>query len=469
MANIIWQQFNGLSDSLFSGIKNSFYKMTGLDIHSQPGAITVNQKLSKHSGDTITALCRVVVSVSDGSKLWFSYTDGKIWRESSGTYTPVYTTSPTAGNAGCLGAEEYNGYIYWATQSRLHRIPITNIATAQNWTDYDEPNWKTFTITDLEFHPMKIQNATLFIGDGNYVAKVDSSALFTANALNIVAPTRVKSLAPFDIDLVIGTIISASVNFCWVIRWDTIQTTWQYSEPVWENGINSFLWNGSVLLAQAGTYGKLYYYDGTKLQDYKRIPGSWSASKYGEVFPNAVGILKSIPIFGFSNGAGNPCEQGIYSLGSFSKDYPKVMSLDYLISEGITASISIGAIVVDGQNLYVSWQNDTTFGIDKLDYGNKYSGAYLETLRITPDAGGSGQTVRIFANYQSLPANTALTFYYKKNNATDFVEMETINDTENQRIYAELTIDARVYQFKAVFTIATNDAPVVELLGIEFI
>jgi len=477
MANIYWQQFNGLSDSLFSGVRNSFYKMVGIDIHSKPGAFTVNQKLTKHSDTTITALCRVTIPVSDGSKLWFSYTNGKIWRESGGTYTLVYTLNAVgggvpevgAGTTGCLGAKEYNSFIYWATQSRLHRIAVANIGSAASWTSNAIPNWQTFSITDAEFHPMVIQNASLFIGDGNYVSSVGSTAAFTPNALNIVAPTRIKCMAPTDIDLVIGTIIATSVNFCWIIRWDTVQTAWQYSEPVWENGINSFLWDGSVLLAQAGTYGKLYYYDGSRLQDYKRIPGDWSPTKYGEIFPNATGILRGIPIFGFSNGSGNPCEQGIYSIGSYSKDYSKVLSLDYVISEDVVSSISIGAIIVDGQNVYVSWQNGSTFGIDKLDYSAKYGSAYLETLRITPDAVGSVQTARVFANYQSLPAGTTITFSYKENNAASYVDLATVNDTEGKRLYAELTIEARVYQFKAAIAVSTNDAPVFELLGVEFV
>ena len=94
MPDIIYNDFRGISDSLWSGIVGSFYKMVGVDIHSNPGSVTVNQKLTKHSSTTITALCRVGLAVSDGSKLWFSYTDGKIWRESSGTYTLVYTTAP---------------------------------------------------------------------------------------------------------------------------------------------------------------------------------------------------------------------------------------------------------------------------------------------------------------------------------------------------------------------------------------
>lgn len=468
MANIVWQNFSGKSDSLWSGIKNSFYRLTGIDIHSNPGSITVHQTLAKDSGSTITALCRVSLAVSDGSKLWFSYTDGKIWRESSGTYTLMYTTSPAAGNAGCLGAAEYNSYIYWATQSRLHRIAVADIGTV-GWAGVSA-NWQTFTSTDSEFHPMAVQNATLWIGDANLVASVDSSATFTANELNLVAPLRVKTMMPFDIDLVIGTVINANVNNCQIIRWDTVQTTWQYSETVWENGVNAFLWAGTTLLAQAGTFGNWYFYDGVKLQSYKRIPGTWLPSSYGEVFPQAVANLLNIPIFGFSNGSGNPCDQGIYSFGNYSKDYPRVISgPDWIISEDVVAGISIGSILVDGANLYVSWQNGSNYGVDKLNYSTKYTSAYLETLRITPDVIGNTTTYRIFANYQSLPSGTTLTFKYKKNNDTSYTSMTTINDTVNARLYAELTMDIRALQFRIEFTISSNNAPVIEALGFELV
>lgn len=469
--NIIWQNFAGLSDSLWSGVKNSFYKCVGINLHETPGAISVNQKLTKNSGSTVDELCKVALSVSDGSKLWFSYTSGAIWRESSGVWIKVYTTSPAAGNAGCLGAYEYNSFIYWATQSRLHRIATASISTAQNWTDNAVPNWQTFTKTDSEFHPMAVQNASLFIGDGNLMASVNSSATFTASAMDLIAPLRIKTIEPYDIDLVLGTIISTSVNWCWIVRWDTIQTTWQFARPVKENGINAFLWLGDTTLAvQAGTYGNWYLYDGQGLQPYKRIPGSWSPTKYGEVFSQAVGNLRGIPIFGFSNGSGNPADQGIYSMGNYSKDYPRVLNgPEYVISEDVVASISIGAIIIDGQNVYVSWQNDTTFGIDKLDYSNKYASAYLETLRITPDFTNQSINVRISALYQSLPSSTSLTFKYKLNNDSSWTSLTTVDDTINAKLYAELSLEARCFQFRVEFTVSTNDTPIIEGIILELL
>src|SRR3990167_5185636 len=135
---VIFDQIRGLSDSKWSGIAGSVYKLVGVDIHSTPGLTKVHQKLAKDSASVVDALCRVRIAVSDGSTLWFSYTTGKIWRRTSaGTWSLVYTTSATSGASGCLGAMEYDKYIYWATERYLHRVPVGNISSfslvSANW------------------------------------------------------------------------------------------------------------------------------------------------------------------------------------------------------------------------------------------------------------------------------------------------------------------------------------------------
>jgi hypothetical protein len=83
----------GLANSKWSGVLGSVFRMVGLDIHSKPGLIKVQQALAKASSSTITELCKVAIPVSDGSKLWFSSESGKVWRESSGTYTLIHTAN----------------------------------------------------------------------------------------------------------------------------------------------------------------------------------------------------------------------------------------------------------------------------------------------------------------------------------------------------------------------------------------
>src|SRR3990167_2791723 len=459
---IVWQEFRGLADSQWSGVKGSFYKMVGLDVHSSPGSITVNQALANDSSSTIDALCRVSIAASDGSKLWFSYTSGKIWRESSGTYTLVYTTSPAAGTAGCKGASEYNGYWYWATQSRLHRTAITDTTFASV-----DVNWQTFGQTDADFHPMNEANGTLFMGDANVIASVNSSATFIASALDLVDPQRVKCMAPFDIDIVVGTLVATSVNECKIVRWDTVQTSPQFNEPVRENGINSFGWLGTTLLANAGTSGNFYYYDGRFLQPYERIPGTWSPTQRAEVYPGSTAVLRGNLIFGLSNLAGNPADQGVYTFGRYSHKYPWVLTgPDYIVSGGAVTAIEVGAIIVDGQDLYVARYDGTNYRIDQLDYSTKYSSAYLETLRIIPDPQNQTAAVQFWANYQSLPASTDVTFGYKSNNDSSYTNLTTVNDTNHIQLYAEESVIGRVIQMRIQFTISSNSAPVLEQIGI---
>ena len=477
MPDIRFRNFSGISDSQFRGIKGALLKCVGLNIHDTPGQISVNQALKKDSGTTVTAFCRVSVSVSTGVQIWFSYTDGKIWeRSAAGVWTLVYTTAPAAGTAGCYGAAEFNAYIYWATQSRLHRMPVANLGSAANWTANAVPDWQTFSKTDSEFHPMQVQNQSLFIGDGNLVASVNSSASFTASALNLITPLRVKCLAPYDVDLIIGTIISATTNYCLIIRWDTIQTSWQFSEPIRENGINSFHWLGTTLLAQAGISGNFYYYDGLNIRPYKRIPGTWSSVQFGEVYPQSVGNYKGIPIFGLSNSpaagntTGNPADQGIYTIGNYSKDYSVVLNgPEYVISQNIVASIEIGAILVEGNIFYVAWKDGSNYGVDVIDVANKYASAYLETMAIIPDPRYKTLFGRMWANYQSMPASTSLTFkYYADYGTVTATTSSAVQDTTINEYYVDEGVEARTFRMRIDFTVSVNSTPSIEEFGVDY-
>lgn len=481
MPNLFSTGLHGLSDGKFSGVEGSVAACVGLDLHSSPGLIKVQQALAKNSGTTVTALCRAAVTVSDGRQIWFSYTDGKIWeKDTSDVWTLVYTVSPAAGAAGCLGAAEFDGYIYWATQSRLHRMPVANLGSAANWTANAVPNWATFAITDSEFHPMAKQNLALFIGDGNYVARVSGATgahafdngSVSGAGLDLKAPLRVKTLIDFDIDLLIGTFVHANVNYCEVIRWDTESESWNTSDSIDENGVNAFIRDDNYVYAQCGRFGRIYFYDGEKLVPYKRIPGTWSPTATAEIHPGSVAMLLTIPIFGLSNITGNPVNQGVYSFGSYGKDYPKVLDLSFPISAGVLTGVDVGAILVSGADLYVAWKDNAgggTYGVDKLNYSAKYASAYLETMVLTTgDARNSLHTLdEIWANYETLPASTAIGFKYKKAHEANFSSaMTTLKHDIKKRLSAKATINqVASLQIRVDFTVSGNNAPTVEDIG----
>src|SRR3989344_4495565 len=465
---IILDHLQGLSDSKWMGIPGSVAVCVGLDIHSIPGLTQVHQKLTKNSGSTVDEFVKVRLACSNGYSFWFSSTSGKIWaRSSAGSWSLAHTTTST-GDDFCLGAEEYNGYIYWATSTRLHRIAIADADNSWASVSHD---WATFTVGNTSWHPMAKQNLKLFIGDGNLVASVNSSGTFTANALDIKTPFQIKTMVPFDIDLLIGTWVADTVNRTEVIRWDTTSPSWNTSDPIEEVGINAFMRDDNYMYAQAGLAGNWYYYDGVQLQPFKRIPGTYTSTSYGVVHPGATANFKGIPVFGFSNGSGNPALQGVYSMGSYSKDYPKVLDLSWPISSGSLSSIEIGAILVLGFDLLVAWKDGSTYGVDAIDYSAKYASAYLETRMIYPGQRDIEKVMSAaYAFYNSLPASTAVVISYSKN-AAAYVSMsaETKVNSIFQKVQSELSVDGiGSLQLKFAFTVSSNDAHTIEAYGVDF-
>jgi len=471
MAKIL-DQIRGLADSKWNGIAGSVAECVGLDIHTNPGLTQVQQKLAKESATTVDAFVKNAVTVSTGESFWFSSTSGKIWRRSNaspGIWLLVYTTSAGAGGSGCLGALEYNGFLYWATESRLHRIAMaTAHATAANWTSNVALNWATFAVTDASWHPFAIQDLTLFIGDGNQVASVNSSATFDNNALDIKTPLRIKTMIPFDIDMLIGTYVADTVNKTEVIRWDCVSPTWNTSDTIEEVGINAFIRDDNYVYANAGRAGNIYFYDGKNLIPFKKIPGIYSNTKYGTIHPGSVGNFKGIPIFGFSNGLGNPAKQGVYSFGSYSRDYQKVLDLSWVISQAKTASIGIGAIIVADFDIMIAWKDGTTYGVDVIDYTAKYTGAYFETTILFQDERVDNKTIaNILVPYHDLPANTAIKIYYKKNNGLYVEITEAVVNSIIRNIETKLSIgDIGSMQIKVAYTVSSNDAPTTEGLDV---
>lgn len=457
----------GLADSRWSGTANSFYKLTGLDPHSKPGILQVAQKMVKVSSTTVTAFCRESVVSSNGFIYWFSYTDGKIWQQtiSDNTFLLVFTTTAAAGGVGCLGAFEYQGYIYWATESRLHRILALGNDTAAEWTSNVALNWATFSNTDALFHPMYEVNQVLYIGDGKYVAQVDGST-FTANALDIKAPLRVKSLGKMNVDLLIGTWVADTITHTELIRWNTYSVSYTSSDTIPETGINAFIPADNTVLVQAGLGGNIYSYDGANLNLYKTIPGEYSPTKYGEVHPSSVANLNGQILMGFSNGSGNPADEGVYRMARHDVKYPTILDFPYPISERsggvlVTSGIEIGAITVSGFNLYVAWKNSTTYGVDKLDYTTKFDLAYFET-RIMALAREQLSTMSVFnLNYYQVPTNCNITLAYDKNYA-GYVAMTAINDTQRLTISSKENVEASTLSVKGTFTTSSNDGPSIE-------
>ena len=290
----------GLSDSKFSGIKNSMYKIVGFDLHTTPGVAKVAQKLTEDSGGMVTEFVKCQIVSTNTATYHFSSTSGAIWeRTTAGVWSLVYTTVPSAGEAGCLGATEYQGYIYWATEKALHRIQAIGNLGDTLWGANAVLDWQTFDNGDADFHPMIEQNGVLYIGDSYLLAQVDG-AVFTPDALDIKTPLRIKCLGKMGTDVLLGTYVDDRVNKSLIIRWDTWSVSFNSQDEIEEVGINAFIPGDNVVYVQAGLMGNIYVYNGEQLLFYKKVPGEYSSTEYGRVFPYATANFNGKMLIGFS-------------------------------------------------------------------------------------------------------------------------------------------------------------------------
>lgn len=377
------------------------------------------------------------------------------------------------GSGKILSAEEFvisnnpellKTYIYFATSDLLWRISANNI---DSW-DGNVELAGVFFYGDDEYHPMSKANLGLYVGDKHTIFRVDDVGGFTQTTFKVLAPERITALHPFDIDLLVGTKIRNSGR---VLRWDTVAGSWGTEDNVEEDGINAFIKDDNYVYAQAGSYGRLYFYNGEKLELFKRIPGNWSPTSRAKVHAKSVGFHLGIPIFGLSSIEGNPQLLGIYGFGGYSSAYSKTLSLDFPIDDEFS-NIDIGAIIVDGADLYVSYKHKTEsekVGIFKLDWNEKYNG-YLETtvLSAGEDRALRKALTRAEVPHLPLPENTSINLSYKKAYEASFTSLSSTVDTERLKTYNRNTIPKVANaQVKVELVANGNDTPECEDLLVD--
>ena len=463
------QILGGISDSEYIGISNSVYRAVGLDLHSVPGLTKVAQKLTKISASTVTGLCKRKVVCSNGETYFFDADSGKIWRvKADFTVELAYTTVAAAGESKCLGAAEYGGYIFWATQSRLHRIALSD-ALVSTWTTVGL-NWATFARTDIDFHDMCVQNDILYIADGYALAQVEG-AVFSATALDLPYPIhhRISAVGKYITGILSGTYVASTVVEAIVALWNTWSVSFTFQDELPEIGVNSFLKTDNYVVANIGKKGNFYIFNGQQMEQYKRIPGDWGgpfSDKAAIVHPDAVANVNGMPIFGLSNVNGNPTLEGVYSFGSYSREYNKVIDLTYPISTGHTSGVEIGAIALVGTDMLVSWKDGSTYGIDKIDTANKFASAYFETRIIKADPGEEKEFLAEIY-YRTLPAGTSIKLYASINHG-NYAEVTLTEDAQNKRKYNKTLIKASTVKFKVELNSNGNDAPELETSHFSF-
>jgi len=446
----------GISESIYKGI-GDLYRSVGTNV-DRDGVIEANQTLTKTSASTVVGFCKYVVSSKTGKSFWFD-TDGKIYMENSDTFTKVGDMSEEI-----FGAAEFNGEIYWATASKEYKVTNTS-------TDFDTDKSEVGSFGNgTTPHPHMIRGTDLYIGDGNDVVK---STDVTSSVLDLAPDMTIQLLGTYGIDLMVGAKVN-NTNSCGMFRWNTVGTSWQFEDYISEDGLNAMIINNqnNEILISAGSRGNLYSYDGSNLYKTRQIPGDYSTSAKSIVYPNSLANFGENILIGVSNSTGNPCLQGVYR--SWNIPNYKCLNLDYVISTGETNSIKIGAILVRGQDIYVAWQDDsgesTTYGVDKLDWSSKHSGAYFTTIMYRPGRQLIKNFKELVVGLEALQTDCSVAVQYKADEDSSWTTIKdspisTVNKTLKR---LQQYIDFKKIQFKFTFTTKSNTTPAIEGITCKF-
>ncbi len=241
------------------------------------------------------------------------------------------------------------------------------------------------------YHPMTQFLNFLLIGNERYVAKLEAGNIYNPHQLVLPAGYRVRCFAPLGEYIAIGvwkgdSITDTDQGKCFI--WDGASDVTGSSAPntiieVLDGGVNTMNGAAGTLSTIAGYKGKLLQYASPQFRKVTQLP-LLDISEYAEFAPAAMAMWKSVLRFGGTfNTDSSSVHQGVYSYGSLNVNYPPSLSLDYSLSLGdqTSTSVKVGCLFVQGQKLYVGWQNDNAFGIDMVSDSNGVSdSATLECL-----------------------------------------------------------------------------------------
>lgn len=348
------------------GPRGSFKFGYGLDIRNGENTLKCNQKLKKDSSTVVTDLVLTMVKGSDGNVYAFGDT-GKIYRKSSGSWALVYTDA----DGKITGASQFTStsgtYILYSTRTKLKKITLAN--AGGTWTG-NVVEVGTFTNGNTgDYHTMWEGIGVLFAGDGDRLAMYDYDDVANFSALRLPTGQRIKTLRDRDDRIIQGTVMS-TFSKGYIFQWDRLQDSWFGKRDSQGNGINAMEWLEDGAIVQVGNNGNLKYWNLSNFTPYKKIPGTLNA------YPSGITIHSEIVHIGMNGGTKN----GVYSVGRYDKNDPISINLEYVPSHGKLTGTEIGALLSDGSDLYVSWKDGTTYGIDVIDHSNKAPAVYESML-----------------------------------------------------------------------------------------
>ena len=448
----------GCSDENDKGILGSCKFSYGLDIRGRADILTCGQALVKESVDVMTDKLNFIIPCTNGKAYGFGDA-GCIYERSGTTWVKRYTDS----NGAIVGAEEWNGYLYWATATKLSRIQISAIPSA-TWTTEVAHDWQT--LTSASWHTMKIATGNLLICNDQYLALVDyATAAFNASALDLIPGNFAKCLEEDGDYVLIGSARKDNAEQGYLWNWYNTADSWIKKKKLSSKGVNGLI-TTELMLAQCGIDGEVYFSDMDQKFPIFRFPDG------GFVLPGGVCDRKGLAMFGVSGNNSTKC--GVYSYGRGKKNLPFALNLDYVPSPGLLTTIEIGAIQMVNGTLLVAWKNGSSYGVDALSASVKANAIY-EGLEFSA---GQPHKNKIFAHTKltmnPLVSGCSIVLKYKVNGAANWTTAKTLAGGSSfstalaTKAVWKIDVEGEIFERRIELTPTGNSAPEIKSISSYF-
>lgn len=337
------------------------------------------------------------------------------------------------------------------------------------------------------YHPMIIHTdgtrGMVAIGNENYIATFTTAGgiSYSPNKIQIEPGYTIRGWAKEDEYIVAlcwkGTDLAGSEEGR-RFYWDGISPYYNFSKPIMGGMDNAAINYKNRTFSINGHTGELNLSTSqSSLNKIQSIPQLGRGKKV-EVEPGAICIWQDRVHFGVGNTDDTTgVELGVYEYGNDSDRATsnesvstEALNYAYKISTGTNQSstLEIGALFARGTSMYVSWKDNTTYGVDKITQGGSPSttGSW-ESLII--DVGASGDEAKsmpqkekvaeeLIITFEALPEGCTVTPKYKIDRGSWVTGTAgTEGDTE-----IKLAINKRYKEIEVGFDIvATTNYPVI--------
>jgi hypothetical protein len=371
----------GVADSPLLG----FTSINNCEVFEDPGVIKIGTKAELYFTPNALPVKRVVAPNGDVYILTNDVSSSALYKNGVAVQSNLenaqdmvfyedyivvsYDTDRTSANTGALG-------LYG---------PLTNAPQFFG-------NWKTLALDDDAFKKLVVcQDGLLYVLNNTEVVKVSAfsggtpavspTATATSSGWTFPNSQEGSTMIEYGRNLVMGT---TSGN---VYQWDRSDT--QLTDVPFtlsSGGIKQMLVKENLLYITAGNKGEVYRGDGTNFQKVQQV--KWRQRRpYNAntlLKPNAISLSPTGTLLvGTSTGSDSfpgTSKHGVHEI-SLSTGFPTVFKHRLSTTNtGTSSAITIGFIQSDANDIYIGWQDGSSFGVDKVSYNLTGSyGASFET------------------------------------------------------------------------------------------